>query len=205
MLLSEAMTALMDKFRGKTGLTDKLSILDATGLMDHLDLHVNPNLFTNLSSQDWHFGNGGTWDNPYPDPMIKTSVAHMYANSNRGMDAVLQYQKPVSLEQGKTYTISLIARLRDGAPKEVDFPFCMYSDYTDKFTGGAALFNCITLHSEWHFYASSFTSKATGVFNNWRLIPYIEQPIPWGSIWVANVKMEVGDLATPLQKVGGGS
>lgn len=40
----------MDKVRQKTGLTDKLSITRLTSLMDHFDLHVNPNL---LSKTEW--------------------------------------------------------------------------------------------------------------------------------------------------------
>lgn len=44
MSINEIMTPLMDKFRDKTNLTDKLSIQRATNLMDHLKLIVNPNL-----------------------------------------------------------------------------------------------------------------------------------------------------------------
>lgn len=44
MSLNETMTALMDKARSLTGLTEKFSIAQLTSLMDHFDLHVNPNL-----------------------------------------------------------------------------------------------------------------------------------------------------------------
>lgn len=40
----ETLTALMDKVRQKTGLTEKISVPRLTGLMDHFDLHANPNL-----------------------------------------------------------------------------------------------------------------------------------------------------------------
>lgn len=50
MSLEDTMTSLMDKFREKTNLTDKLSIQRATSLMDHLDLHVNPNLLSNATT-----------------------------------------------------------------------------------------------------------------------------------------------------------
>lgn len=44
MSLSDTMTALMDKARKLTGLTDKISVTQLTDLMDHFDLHINPNL-----------------------------------------------------------------------------------------------------------------------------------------------------------------
>lgn len=62
MSLSSTMTSLMDKFREKTNLTDKLSIQRATSLMDHLDLHVNPNLVSNattLTGDDFIVTSGG--------------------------------------------------------------------------------------------------------------------------------------------------
>lgn len=62
MSLSSTMTSLMDKFREKTNLTDKLSIQRATSLMDHLDLHVNPNLLSNattLTGDDFIVTSGG--------------------------------------------------------------------------------------------------------------------------------------------------
>ena len=48
--ITDTLTPLMDKFRAKTGLTDKLTVARATSLMNHFDLHVNPNL---LSSTTW--------------------------------------------------------------------------------------------------------------------------------------------------------
>lgn len=44
MPFNDTMTALMDKAHKITGLTDKLNLIQLTGLMDHFDLHVNPNL-----------------------------------------------------------------------------------------------------------------------------------------------------------------
>lgn len=50
MTLNSELTALMDKAREITGLTEKISVDRLTSLMDHFDLHVNPNL---LSSTTW--------------------------------------------------------------------------------------------------------------------------------------------------------
>lgn len=50
MTLNSLMTPLMDKAREITGITEKISIAQLTSLMNHFDLHVNPNL---LSSTTW--------------------------------------------------------------------------------------------------------------------------------------------------------
>lgn len=46
MTLNSELTALMDKARNLTGLTDKISIDRLTGLMNHFYLHINPNILT---------------------------------------------------------------------------------------------------------------------------------------------------------------
>ena len=44
MSIASTLTPLMDKARKLTGLTEKISIARLTSLMNHFDLHVNPNL-----------------------------------------------------------------------------------------------------------------------------------------------------------------
>ena len=63
--ITDTLTPLMDKFRAKTGLTDKLTVARATSLMDHLDLHVNQNLLdaTTYSVQSKQTDPYPEWDN----------------------------------------------------------------------------------------------------------------------------------------------
>lgn len=60
MTVSETLTALMDKTRKITGLTEEISVGRLTSLMDHFDLHVNPNL---LSQTSFSTGGPGMWAN----------------------------------------------------------------------------------------------------------------------------------------------
>lgn len=46
MSLDDTMTALMNKVRKKTGITDKISIEQLIDLIDQIGLHVNPNLLS---------------------------------------------------------------------------------------------------------------------------------------------------------------
>lgn len=55
MSLNDTMTALMDKVRQITGLTDKISVAQLTDLMGNF---VSPNLIPNTSENWQNFANG---------------------------------------------------------------------------------------------------------------------------------------------------
>lgn len=69
------MTALMDKAREITGITEKINIAQLTSLMNHFDLHVNPNLLDTTQItvkhipgsgyQQWTYNNFDYVLNPY--------------------------------------------------------------------------------------------------------------------------------------------
>lgn len=97
MSLNSELTALMDKARNLTGLTDKISIDRLTGLMDHFDLHVNPNLIVNADTL--------SGDNFLTIGVSYSNVSgHVVANS--GGHQWSQFMCLVPLSAGKTYTFS---------------------------------------------------------------------------------------------------
>lgn len=97
MSLNSELTALMDKARNLTGLTDKISIDRLTGLMDHFDLHINPNLIANSDTL--------SGDNFLTTGVSYSNVSgHVVANSNGKQWS--QFMCLVSLSAGKTYTFS---------------------------------------------------------------------------------------------------
>ena len=89
MSLNETMTALMDKAREITGLTEKINIAQLTSLMNHFDLHVNPNLLSSTTVEV-----ASNQSDPYP----------MWDNQ-------MVYSK---LKPKTTYTISLSATNTNG-------------------------------------------------------------------------------------------
>lgn len=167
----------MDKARKLTGLTDKISIARLTSLMDHFDLHVNPNL---LSQTEFTVRNDGYWDNW----------------NTRGK---------LTIQPNTTYTVSWRAktegtndkirvRLYDlehaASNNFIIGPFAGYEfPLTDKLQ--SLTFKVPADHSyDLVFYGNSNNNSVT--FNHTPVTFY-------------DVKLELGDLATPLTKVGGGN
>lgn len=162
----ETLTALMDKAREITGLTEKISIAQLTSLMNHFDLHVNPNLMDeteNIVNPDP--------GNPY------FSLRDICAISKSG-----------------TYTFSFCTKT-DGKAKHVRVAAIEWK--TNKATN-VGVFPITSDRQSYTFtipeddydliiYASGRDEKA-------------DKPVTF-----YDCKLEVGDLATPLEKVGGGS
>ena len=174
MSLNDTMTALMDKAREITGLTEKINIAQLTSLMNHFDLHVNPNL---LASTEFTVN----VDKNYP----------MWSN------AVI-----VRALQPGTYTLTWQASTT-GTNKKVRVKgMDMQKKVAIPDTPGWGLE--FDLSSD----KKSFTFNVPNDLNSYSLLLYgsagnnTYQVAP---VKFYNVKLEVGDLATPLTTVGGGS
>jgi hypothetical protein len=169
----------MDKFREKTNLTDKLSIQRATSLMDHLDLHVNPNLLSNATTL--------TGDN-----FIVSGVGQIVdCNGYKAFETNYlwcQVTFLVTLDSG-IYTLSedVSGPLRDDG----GIPF-----YLQNSTGSITLQSAgiaVPDDGQTHRIAHTFEINAKGtyrvMFTNAK-----REALP---------KLEVGDLATPFTEMGG--
>lgn len=171
------MTSLMDKFREKTNLTDKLSIQRATSLMDHLDLHVNPNLVSNattLTGDDFIVTSGGQ--------IVDCNSYKAYETNTSWCQVIII----VTIDSG-IYTLS----------EDVSGP--LYDDsisfYLQDSTGGT-IFQAADItvpdDGQTHRIAHTFETNAKGtyriMFTNVK-----REALP---------KLEVGDLATPLTESG---
>ena len=164
MSLSETMTALMDKAREITGLTEKISVARLTSLMNHFDLHVNPNLMDVTENIV----------NPVPDNQYY-SLQDIFHISKSG-----------------TYTFSFCTKT-DGKAKHVRVAAIEWK--TNK-TTSMGVFPITSDRQSYTFtipedeydliiYASGWDEKA-------------DKPVTF-----YDCKLEVGDLATPLNPVGG--
>ena len=71
--ITDTLTSLMDKFREKTGLTDKLTIARATSLMSNLSIN---NLIAN-SSSEW-ITEKGAWNNTFPEILAKKGESYTF-------------------------------------------------------------------------------------------------------------------------------
>ena len=159
------------------------------------------NLFTGTKDfEHWHFWNHGAFENTneLPDGRIKTKIAHAYGTNPK--NEALQYSDSITVEAGKTYTLSFFARWYDNQGAEertINYPVQLFSDYTSQYTGGAPLVTITNISNKWQRYSASFKIDHSGTFAGWRLQSYMDQGMPGGSFYFANIKLEEGCVATP--------
>lgn len=179
MSIVSTLTPLMDKFRAKTGLTDKLSVARATSLMDHLDLHVNPNLLSATT-----YSVASKQNDPYPE-----------------WENLIVYE---GLNPNTTYTITLSATNTNNVKGASIRIYCenwnnhyinrQFKPFFFDADGKRRSFTFTTpknegwLYDVWLYAGSMGTNEHKDFVTTYR-----------------DCKLELGDLATPLNTVGGGN
>ena len=161
------------------------------------------NIFTGTKElNNWTYWGGGaieSSDKSYlPDSRIKTKVIHLY-DPNPTQNALVSNQR-ILMQAGDIYTLGFYAATFDqenAAEKEINFPVKLFSSYTDKYTGGAPLIQINKISNKWRWYTATFEIKHSGTFGTWRISSYTSQSYPGGSLYLANVKLERGKVATP--------
>lgn len=191
MSLNDVMTPLMDKARKLTGLTDKISIARLTELMDHFDLHVNPNLYEGAKdfSGNWGYSIGVDKDHPGDHGWYKDGIYNGYqvaSHSDEIYGGLYQYHQA---KPGEQYTFSFYAKYST----DNDNAQIAYDDTS------STPVTYIHLTTEWQHFAYTFT-VADGVTS---IDPRVNSGIGKGTLSICAIKLEKGDQATPLEKVGG--
>ena len=161
------------------------------------------NIFTGTKElNNWTYWGGGaieSSDKSYlPDSRIKTKVIHLY-DPNPTQNALVSNQQ-ILMQAGDIYTLGFYAATFDqenAAEKEINFPVKLFGSYTDKYTGGAPLIQINKISNKWRWYTATFEIKHSGTFGTWRISSYTSQSYPGGSLYLANVKLERGKVATP--------
>lgn len=176
--ITDTLTPLMDKFREKTGLTDKLTVARAAGLMDHLDLHVNDNLLgeagTTLAGSNVLLSS--------PKNIIEDGNDKIYTSHGVQWD---QVSFLMNLDPG-TYTYSAYLK---GPLDKVFF-------YLQNSTGTQPLLEIpisLANDNKWYRCKQTFSITNKDTYRIFFTNVYEQK----------NAKLELGDLATPLTKVGG--
>lgn len=222
--------SLGDKFRKVANLdkNNTLTLNDMDGLMNHVTIPTNPNMFkntkdfanltgTNNDNNKWgNFGSAGAivplGERLYNNKDIKTSVYHFYTTPD-GYPCTegLSYYGYLSLKKGHVYTISFYLCYQEfpgfyeGHPDTwndgwIDYPFCFYGFYTTNKNDGQPLIQVDRINKDWRQYCLSFVAPVDSDPNTdiqWWFQSYTNtRHYPGGSLYIANVKMEEGDLAT---------
>lgn len=121
--------------------------------------------------------------------LIRTSIAHTWGT--KMMDAGVGFGQALFLPAG-TYTLSFMARC-NGTPNGRGVS--LFSDYTDAHNGNS-LVDTPPLTETWQEYTGTFTIDKAGTYGNWRIACWLDDPVPGGSLYFANIKLEAGNIAT---------
>lgn len=222
--------SLGDKFRKVANLDENntLTLNDMDGLMDHVIIPTNSNMFKNTKdfSNLSGTGNDNKWGNfgsvgaivpsgerLYNNKDIKTGVYHFYTTPEGYPGAQgLRYYGYLPLKKGNVYTISFylcyqeFSGFYEGHPDTwndgwIEYPFCFYGFYTTNKNDGGPLIQVNKINKDWRQYCLSFVAPVDADPNTdlqWWFQSYTNTRVyPGGSLYIANVKMEEGDLATP--------
>lgn len=176
--ITDTLTPLMDKFRAKTGLTDKLTVARVTGLMNHFDLHVNPNLLgeagTTLAGSNVILSS--------PKNIIEDGNVKAYTSHGVKWN---QVSFLMTLDPG-TYTYSAYLK----GPLDIANFFLQNS------TGNQSLLNIpisLANDNKWYRCKQTFSITNKDTYRMFFTNVYEQK----------NAKLELGDLATPLTEVNG--
>lgn len=123
--------------------------------------------------------------------LVKTKIAHVWAD--KAMNAPLVIPGGTYLPAG-TYTLSFLART-NGNDSSPTCHFGLYSDWTNTH-GGHPLAQSDAVNNVWSRHQITFTISESYYHITLRIQQYDKAPIPGGSIYFANLKLEAGSIAT---------
>lgn len=195
---TDAIQAKVDELRASLGQIDWTTFARRTDNSGGVNLLTNTATFigfNNLGNVGAHGGGYGIdviadHKNETNINLVKTHIMHIYGDAARY--APLGFSQNVFLPAG-TYTLSFVARTNEAG--QPDFHFSLYSDWTDQH-GGAPLGTSDGVNSTWSRHSLTFTVPQDHEHANLRLQQYDDAPLPGGSLYFANLKLEAGSIAT---------
>lgn len=168
-------------------------------LLTESDLQPQWNMFSGTKDlSSFYFKNGSSIEkksnfssNPNIGLVQTDMIAHLWgATPSQGM--LFNRDNPY-FNKGY-YTLSLVARHNDTSTPNLTFPLQFFSDYTDAHTKLSIVTFNIT--GTFQKYSGTFYIDTAGNYSNWRLGNADNVQYPEGSIYITDIKLEPGTVAT---------
>lgn len=197
---TDAVQAKVNELRASLGQIDWTTFARRTDNSGGINLLPNTATFKDFGTghygdSDAHNGFSADSKNGYSsDPninLVKTKIAHVWAD--KAMNAPLVIPGGTYLPAG-TYTLSFLARTNGNDSSPV-YHFGLYSDWTNNH-GGAPLGQSDAVNNVWSKHQITFTIPESYYHITLRIQQYDKAPVPGGSIYFANLKLEAGSIAT---------
>lgn len=197
---TDAVQAKVDELRASLGQIDWTTFARRTDNSGGVNLLANTATLRDFSTG--HYGdsdahNGISIDSKEQHSsetninLVKTKIAHVWAD--KAMNAPLVIPGGTYLPAG-TYTLSFLART-NGNDSSPTCHFGLYSDWTNTH-GGSPLAQSDAVNNVWSRHQITFTISESYYHITLRIQQYDKAPIPGGSIYFANLKLEAGSIAT---------
>ena len=122
--------------------------------------------------------------------LVRTKIIHIWGD--KAKTAPLSFSQGLYLPAG-TYTLSFLART-NGTDSSFNFGF--FSDWTAKNNNGRPLGTSDSVNNIWGKHQLTFTTTQPSYHNGISLVQYNDTPLPGGSLYFANLKLEAGSIAT---------
>ena len=122
--------------------------------------------------------------------LVRTKIIHIW--SDKAKTAPLSFSQGLYLPAG-TYTLSFLART-NGTDSSFNFGF--FSDWTAKNNNGKPLGKSDSVNNIWGKHQLTFTTTQPSYHTGISLVQYDDTPLPGGSLYFANLKLEAGSIAT---------
>ncbi len=197
---TDAVQAKVNELRASLGQIDWTTFARRTDNSGGVNLLPNTSTFRLFSTG--HYGDSDAHNGISIDPknqyssdtninLVKTKIAHVWAD--KAMNAPLVIPGGTYLPAG-TYTLSFLART-NGNDSSPTCHFGLYSDWTNTH-GGYPLAQSDAVNNVWSRHQITFTISESYYHITLRIQQYDKAPIPGGSIYFANLKLEAGSIAT---------
>lgn len=197
---TDAVQAKVDELRASLGQIDWTTFARRTDNSGGVNLLANTATLRDFSTG--HYGDSDAHNGIYIDSkeqhssetninLVKTKIAHVWAD--KAMNAPLVIPGGTYLPAG-TYTLSFLART-NGNDSSPTCHFGLYSDWTNTH-GGGPLAQSDAVNNVWSRHQITFTISESYYHITLRIQQYDKAPIPGGSIYFANLKLEAGSIAT---------
>lgn len=197
---TDAVQAKVDELRASLGQIDWTTFARRTDNSGGVNLLANTATLRDFSTG--HYGDSDAHNGIFIDSkeqhssetninLVKTKIAHVWAD--KAMNAPLVIPGGTYLPAG-TYTLSFLART-NGNDSSPTCHFGLYSDWTNTH-GGYPLAQSDAVNNVWSRHQITFTISESYYHITLRIQQYDKAPIPGGSIYFANLKLEAGSIAT---------
>lgn len=197
---TDAIQAKINELRESVGQIDWNSFAYRTDNSGGVNLLANTATFKDFDTG--HYGdsdahNGISIDNKsgyFYTPninLVKTKIAHIWAD--KAKNAPLNIPGGIYLPAG-TYTLSFLART-NGDDNSPVYHLDLFSSWTN-IHGGKSLGTSDAVNNKWNKYQITFTISESYYHTGLRILKNDDAPLPGGSLYFANLKLEAGSIAT---------